>query len=361
MPLRTVQAACPAAAIFPVLAVRHQARSVHTKGRDAVGGRMDAMALHNRDYMRDADGPGRTGPWRRRSWSVVGLVMVVCAAIFAVQVGQAWRGLDEPLVLRVFGEVSWPLLRGGDWWRLLTYAFVHAGPVHLLLNLLGLFLFGRLAWQEFGNRHWLGIFLTGAVAGALAYLAAFHQENQRLVGASAGVYALLTAVTLRMPELPLGVPFLPGLRLRLRNFTLGVLLFEVVSTLAQLVALAHPTASALPSTQVASLAHLGGALAGFLYVRLMTDGFDSMVRESERRERAWREQQRRKREPRHVAAGKFGSPPSEETEEPPRPVNFMEDQVNPILEKLHALGSDSLSPEEKVILDEAARRLRDLH
>jgi membrane associated rhomboid family serine protease len=317
------------------------------------------MGLHNREYMREPSGPWRPGRQLGGPWSVVGVVMVACVVIFGVQLAQGWQGLSAPPQWQVFGEASWPLLMAGDWWRLLTYAFIHGGPVHLLLNLLGLFVFGRLAWQDFGNRHWLGLFFSGAVVGALAYLGVFHDEHQRLVGASAGVYALLVAATLRMPDLPLGVPFLPGLTLRLRNFTLGVLLFELVNTLAQMVALAHPTASAVPTTHVASLAHLGGALAGFLYVRLMTDGFDSMVRESERRERLWREQQqRRRREPRHVAAGKIGAPPPEETEEPVRPVNFMEDQVNPILEKLHAHGPASLSPEERHILDEAARRLK---
>jgi len=308
--------------------------------------------------MRDAadSNPGRL--WQRRSSSAVGWVMFVCVAVFAVQLTRGWQGFTQPLVLPIFGEASWPLLLDGGWWRLVTYAFVHGSPFHLLLNLVGLLIFGRLAWQEFGNRQWLGLFLAGAIGGALAYLAVFHHENQRLVGASAGIYSLLVAVTLRMPDLPLGFPFLPGLTLRLRNFTLGVLFFDVLSTLAQWVALAHPAAAAMPTTQVASLAHLGGALTGFLYVRLMTDGFDSMVRESERREKAWREQQRRRREPHHVAAGKFSSSPVENSPPPPPQVDFMEDRVNPILEKLHAHGSSSLNPEEKKILDEAARRLR---
>jgi membrane associated rhomboid family serine protease len=320
------------------------------------------MGLYNRDFMRDSVGPIRGGGWRRRSWSVVGVVMVVCVLVFAGQVVDGWRGLGQPVALRVFGEASWPLIWGGDWWRLVTYAFVHAGPVHLVLNLVGLFIFGRLAWHEFGNRQWLGIFLAGAVGGALAYLAVFHGDHQRLVGASAAVYALLTAVTLRMPDLPLSLPFLPGLSLRLRNFTLGVLFFDLVSTIAQLVALGHPTTpdGAVATTQVASLAHLGGALAGFLYVRTMTDGFDSMVRESERRERVWREQQApRRREVRPVTAGKAGGAPKVNPQSSMEAsFDFIEDRVNPILEKLHAHGSGSLSPEEQHILSEAARRLR---
>ena len=328
----------------------------------AVTRRPRSMGLHHRDYMRDPADPWRGGLRRRVPWSAPGLVMIACVVVFAVQLARGWRGFGAPPDLRVFGEASWPLLLAGEWWRLVSYAFVHGNVVHLLLNLLGLFLFGRIACQEFGNRHWLGIFLTGAVGGALAYLAVFNEPQQRLVGASAGVYALVVATTLRMPDLPLGLPFLPGLTVRLRNVTIGLLVIEAVNTLAQTVALAHPATSAVPTTHIASLAHLGGALAGYLYVRLWTDGFDSMVRESERRERLWREQQqRRRREPRHVPAGKFGAPLAEEPEEPPRPVNFMEDRVNPILEKLHAHGAASLSPEERRILDEAAQRLRDAH
>jgi hypothetical protein len=91
----------------------------------------------------------------------------------------------------------------------------------------------------------------------------------------------------------------------------------------------------------------------------MTDGFDSMVRESERRERVWREHQApRRREIRPVTAGKAGGA----TEVSPQSsleasFDFIEDRVNPILEKLHAHGSGSLSPEEQHILSEAARRL----
>lgn len=310
--------------------------------------------------MRDTATPRRVEFRNSVPWSAPGLVMIACVVVFIVQLARGWRGFGATPDLQVFGEVSWPLLQAGEWWRLASYAFVHGNVVHLLLNMFGLFLFGRLACQEFGNRHWLWIFLSGAVGGAVAYLAVFNEPNQRLVGASAGVYALVMATTLRMPDLPLGLPFLPGLTVRLRHVTIGLLVIEVLQTLAQTADLARPETTAGPTIHIASLAHLGGALAGYLYVRLLTDGFDSMVRESERRERLWREQQRQRRlrEQRQVAAAKFGAPLTEEHWEPARPVDFMEDRVNPILEKLHAHGAVSLSPDEHRILDEAAQRLR---
>lgn len=309
--------------------------------------------------MREPTGP-RFARFRPRSpFSAPLVVMVACVVVFAVQLGLGWRGWGQAPDLQVFGVATWPLIVAGEWWRLLSYAFIHGNTLHLVLNLVGLLVFGRLAWHEFGNRHWLGIFALGSIAGALAYLAVFQSPTRGLVGASAGIYALVIATAVRMPELPLTVPFLPGLSVRLRNLAIAALVVDTINTLAQIVALAHPSATAVPATEVASLAHLGGALVGFLYVRFGTDGFESMVRESERRERLWREQQqRRRREPRHVAAGKIGIPALESPEEPPQQVNFMEDAVNPVLEKLHAHGEASLSPEERRILDEASARLR---
>lgn len=309
------------------------------------------MGLYNRDYMRDPDDPLHAG-WVRRSWSAVGLVAAACVLVFAWQLFQTWRGALPDLVTP--GEVSWEQLLQGEWWRLLSYNFVHGGPFHLLLNLAALFVFGRLAWHEFGNRHWLAIFLLGGVLGGLAYVCVFR--DTRLVGASAGFYALMAAVTVRMPDLPLSLPFLPGLSLRLRNITLGFVIFDVICVFAQLLGARAAEANVFTSTQIASLSHLGGALAGFLYVRVVTDGFNSMVRESERRELAWRQERLRRREPTRVAAGRASAAEDPAPEAPP--ADFMEDKVNPILEKLHAHGRASLNAEEQRILDEAARRLR---
>jgi membrane associated rhomboid family serine protease len=313
------------------------------------------MGLYNRDYMREPS-DWRERPWSPLRWSVVGWMLVAITAVFAAQ----WMlaGGERPTVghVAIFGEASWEGMRNGHWWRLLTYPFVHAGPIHLALNLLGLWFIGRLARQEFGARHWLGIFFAGGVLGAIAYVLVFREHQ--LVGASASVYALLAAATVRLPHLPIGLPFLPGLTVRLRNLTLGVLTFDLISAIAQCVAELHPQANVLPAKEVASLAHLGGAFAGFLYVTLVTNGFNAMVRESDRRERLWREERVRRREPSRVAAGRVSS--DTETSEPPA-VDFMEHRVNPILEKLHSHGPGSLSQDEQRILNEAARRLRKDH
>ena len=245
----------------------------------------------------------------------------------------------------------------GELWRLLSYGFVHADPLHFALNLLGLWFVGRLARQEFGRAHWLSIFLVGGITGALAYVVLF--QEQRLVGASAAVYSLLAAVTARMPNLPVGFAFLPGITLRLRNLTLGILTFELISAISQIVALFHADALVLPSgSRLPRWPIWAAPSKGAFYVKLLTNGFNAMVRESDRRERLWREEQIHRREPTRVAAGRIAaeSEPSEVAAG-----DFMEDRVNPILQKLHSHGRGSLSQEEQRILDEAARRLRRNH
>ncbi len=310
------------------------------------------------------------GGWQRRWWSPTGIVMTVCGLVFLAQLFLTWRSESQAFLsgqgtapdhLFLFGDAAWKELRQGEWWRLLSYNFVHGGFFHLAGNLLALWLVGRLAALEFGAGHWTALFFLGGVFGAVAYFSVFHQDNDVLVGASAGIYALGAAATLRMPHYQLGIPFLPGLSVRLSYVALGFLLIDLINTGAQIVSLNHPGAMVVSHTRIASLAHLGGALAGFLYVKLFTDTFETMIRESERRERLYREQHPRRREQRHVPAGHLAAaaPEIEAEPAPPPPSDFMEDQVNPVLEKLHAHGPGSLSVEEQHILEQAARRLRD--
>jgi membrane associated rhomboid family serine protease len=281
--------------------------------------------------------------------SVLGWLILTCVGVFVYQlmIGDgAFEGIKTP------GAVTWHQLMHGEVWRLLTYPFVHGHAVHLIINMLWLWMIGRFVAEDLGSRHLLGLFFCGAILGALVDLPVY--PDNPLVGASAGVWALMVAMTLRFPEMPVGFPFLPGVTLRLKNLTLGLLIFEVISAVAQFFTRDQSHAWRLKHDDVASLAHLGGALAGWIYARVLTGGFAAMVRQSEERERWWREERARRREPTRVVAGRRTTLP--EAREAP-PVDFIEEMVDPILEKLHAHGRESLSADEKRILDEAARRL----
>jgi membrane associated rhomboid family serine protease len=303
------------------------------------------MGLYNRDYMRMNE-RGRGFPGRL---SMLGWLMLACVAVFIYQMMIGEGALEQ---IKTPGAVTLDQLLRGQVWRLLTYPFVHGHALHLIINMLWLWLIGRFVAEDLGSRHLLGLFFSGAILGALVDLPVYPENP--LVGASAGVWALMVAMTLRFPEMPVGFPFLPGVTLRLKNLTLGLLIFEVISATAQFFTRHHTNAFRLDQEHVASLAHLGGALGGWIYTKVLTGGFAAMVRQSEERERWWREERARRREPTRVVAGRRTTP-SEVRETPP--VDFIEEMVDPILEKLHAHGRDSLSAEEKRILDEAARRL----
>jgi membrane associated rhomboid family serine protease len=83
-------------------------------------------------------------------------------------------------------------LAGGEWWRLLTSIFLHAGLIHLALNAYALWIFGTIMERELGRLSTLGVFLaTGIFAGATSY--AFAPGFIVAVGASGAVFGLVGA------------------------------------------------------------------------------------------------------------------------------------------------------------------------
>src|SRR5437016_13500621 len=67
--------------------------------------------------------------------------------------------------------VLWaPFVANGDWWRLMTAAFLHYGPFHLLLNMLGLYWFGSLLERRIGSGRFLLLYLVSGLAGSAGAL-----------------------------------------------------------------------------------------------------------------------------------------------------------------------------------------------
>ncbi|ARV58705.1 rhomboid family intramembrane serine protease [Nostocales cyanobacterium HT-58-2] len=84
----------------------------------------------------------------------------------------------------------------GSWWRLLSAAFLHFGFLHLLLNMFGLYLFGRLVEFAFGIPQFLLLYFTSAIGSMLAvtYLSVMgYSETNFVVGASGCVMGLVGA------------------------------------------------------------------------------------------------------------------------------------------------------------------------
>jgi len=84
-----------------------------------------------------------------------------------------------------------PYVAQGDWWRLFTAAFLHYGPIHLLLNMLGLYWFGSLLERRLGSGRFLLLYLVSGLAGSAGALVV--SPTSATVGASGAIFGILGA------------------------------------------------------------------------------------------------------------------------------------------------------------------------
>ena len=89
------------------------------------------------------------------------------------------------------GFLAAPLVDQGDWWRLLSAAFLHYGPVHLAFNMLALWWFGSAVEQVLGRGRYLLLYLVSGLAGSAGALLA--SPNAATVGASGAIFGIMGA------------------------------------------------------------------------------------------------------------------------------------------------------------------------
>jgi membrane associated rhomboid family serine protease len=111
-------------------------------------------------------------------------------AVFFVQISQGdVRGLASDAFLK--GALFGPAVADGEWWRLVTAAFLHAGPIHLLFNMLMLWWFGGPLEGLLGRGRFLAVYGTSILAGSAGAL--LLAPEAPTVGASGGVFGILGA------------------------------------------------------------------------------------------------------------------------------------------------------------------------
>ena len=80
---------------------------------------------------------------------------------------------------------------GGEWWRILTSGFLHAGPLHLLLNMVALYVLGSLLEPAVGTPRFVAIYFVSLIAGACGAL--ILDPDKLTVGASGAIFGLMSA------------------------------------------------------------------------------------------------------------------------------------------------------------------------
>ena len=150
----------------------------------------------------------------------------------------------------------WPLQHGFAWWQLVTSAFLHADPMHLLVNMFGLWMFGSDVERALGGGRFLRLYFLSALTAALAQIVvtALLQQTAPTLGASGAVFGILGAFALLYPNRVI-VLLIPPIPLPARMF---VFLYAAIEL-----------ALGVLGTQagVAHFAHLGGLVGGLWLVR----------------------------------------------------------------------------------------------
>ncbi len=144
-------------------------------------------------------------------------------------------------------------------WQLVTYAFLHGGLFHLLVNLLAMWILGVHLEHAWGSRTFATYFLVCIVGAGLVQLlvatqAAAEGQIYPTIGASGGVFGILLAFGMMFPNHRLVLLF-PPIPIRAKYFVIGYGAFELFAGITGTTA------------GVAHFAHLGGMAFGFLLIQ----------------------------------------------------------------------------------------------
>jgi len=203
-------------------------------------------------YLRFGEGMTRT----------VKAIIAVTAGVFLLQLVTglaASPGAADPFSM-VFALVPSAVFERFQAWRLLTYAFLHGGPFHVLFNMLAVYFFAPGVERNLGSgRHFLFFYLAAAFTGGIcqAVLSLLLGADVPIIGASAAVMGIIAAAAVYTPDQPVILFIFP---MRLKHLALIFVGADVVFMLQEIRA---------GTGHVARLAHLGGAAFGFLYVVLL--------------------------------------------------------------------------------------------
>jgi membrane associated rhomboid family serine protease len=291
--------------------------------------------LEDRDYMRQPD------YGRRLSLTVALIIVNALVYLFKLSVSGEPHSLfieDRYFALSVEG------LKNGYVWQLLTFQFMHAGLWHLVFNCWAIYVFGRAIEETLGWKKYLILYLGSGVAGGICQvLAALLWPDLfggPVVGASAGGFGLIAAFAVLFPERELMLLLFFILPIRL---TAKMLL--MLSAMLALFGIIFPAGN------IANAAHLGGMLAGVVFIRQFVQG------------RGWHWKfPARRAAPRELVSTRAGkssswrsaaSPPDEDLSND----EFVKSEVDPILDKISKQGIHSLTAREREILEIARERM----
>ncbi|HZZ78659.1 MAG TPA: rhomboid family intramembrane serine protease [Gemmataceae bacterium] len=297
------------------------------------------MGIQDRDYYRN-EGPSVFDSLIPRGVMCRWLIAINVGVFFLQMVSQA---TGEPWVNQWF-VLDVNAVRNGQVWRLLTYAFLHGGYIHIFFNMLFLWWFGSDIEQLYGRHEFLAIYLTSALCGGIAYEAWELAWGSAIpcLGASGSIMTMLILCAFHYPRrIIYAFSILP----------IPIWLFAIFSLLGDFLGLINPTG-------VAVVVHITGAAFAAVYYksqRNITQMLSGLMWWRNRRPRARLklfQPDPEREEPVAVSANSstaITASGSYSVDE------HLEAKLDAILEKIAKLGKDSLTQEEQQILQQASQ------
>lgn len=296
--------------------------------------------LEDRDYMRDA---GYHRPFD--VYSVTSLLIAVNLVVFVwEEVAAAYFHAGSNFTFTYFA-LSNEGISHGFVWQYLTFQFLHMGLWHFAGNMLGLYFLGRVLETMINPRQFLTLYLcSGLVGGVFQTLLGLIFPTVfgiPVVGASAGIFGLLAALATLEPDMEMLLFFLLPIRVK------------YLAWFGAIVAAFYILVPADPG--IAHAAHLGGMLGGFAFIRFFIQHRWPMPQ--------WKIPSRRQPQ-RELATKRVGKksfwnststpiPPAEDL----TPDEFLQKEVDPILDKISESGIQSLTAREREILEKARSKI----
>jgi membrane associated rhomboid family serine protease len=274
---------------------------------------------------------------------IINVVIFVALAVVLV----FSRALQFPVVFEsIHDQVAIPA-RIGEFlqkpWTALTYAFMHdlGDILHILFNMLFLYWFGKLFVEYLGSDKLIALYVLGALAGAVLYLVVYNtipfyieRNNTEMIGASAAVYAIVVATATLLPDYTFFLMFIGPIRIKY------IAIFYIFISFL----------GSVGDNAGGNIAHLGGALMGFVYLKQLQAGvnwgnwitvtidwFKGLLTAKPKVKVTYRKQY-------------------SEAQRPKAKASISQDEIDAILDKISDGGYESLTKEEKEKLFNASKK-----
>ncbi|RPH01738.1 MAG: rhomboid family intramembrane serine protease [Amoebophilaceae bacterium TMED152] len=151
-------------------------------------------------------------------------------------------------------------------WSIITYFFLHFNFMHILWNMLFLYWFGKIIQDNIGNNALISLYVLGGIIGGLLFMAIYNiipyyserVSESLMLGASAGVFSVVVGSATLLPNYSFYLLIIGPVRIKyIALFYVLLSFFDVAG-----------------SNAGGEIAHMGGAIIGYIYIRKLQNGID---------------------------------------------------------------------------------------